>query len=502
MIEYEFNIGELPKVDKQEYEISAEFGKDIPKSMKELGYNKDFFEIKKKFFETDKNLFYKYKSILNTYSLVNFNYNTSKSFESLTGILPTNLIGYDKAISRAYYKLFEILNNMDIIPKKKSIISGNIAEAPGGFIQALIDYRKENTSNHYYTISLKMEGESSRSFDFKQKRVANFMKKYRNDDKMITVSYGNKNSGNGNINKLENIKGYAKLFADNKADIVTADGGFESDESVWENPEMTVEVRTLQLLYNEVVAALSIQGEGGSFVLKIFGCSTKILLEILYLLSIHYDNVYIVKPVTSNILSHERYIVAKGFRGISNEELEGLYTITEKWLEIDPSGGIKLPSQFIEQLFVFKPEIGKDYINAVKKCNDWWYDINDKLVKQIAVFIESNKKGNINKEFFRKLLEKQQEIALKWFKQYDIPVIKEAIIDFNKVKISNVVINNKVEKPKKEKKEAKKENKVEEEVKEEKPKKVKEVKEKKVVKKTVKKTVVKNNKSNNKSNNK
>ncbi len=275
MIEYEFNIAELPKVDKHEYKVSAEFGKDIPKSLKELGHNAEFFEMKKKFFETDNNiqLYRKYKGILNIYSLVNFNYNTSKSFESLTGILPTNLAGYDKAISRAYYKLLEILNNMDIIPKKKSIISGNIAEAPGGFIQALIDYRKENTSNHYYTISLKMEGESSRSFDFKQKRVANFMKKYRNDDKMITVSYGNKNSGNGNINKLENIKGYAKLFAENKADIVTADGGFESDESVWENPEMTVEVRTLQLLYNEVVAALSIQGDGGSFVLKIFGCT-------------------------------------------------------------------------------------------------------------------------------------------------------------------------------------------------------------------------------------
>ncbi len=113
-------------------------------------------------------------------------------------------------------------------------------------------------------------------------------------------------------------------------------------------------------------------------------------------------------------------------------------------------------------------------------------------MKQIAVFIESNKKGNINKEFFRKLLEKQQEIALKWFKRYDIPVIKEAIIDFNKVKISNVVVNNKKNevKPKKEKKEVKKENKVEEV----KPK--NEVKEKKVVKKTVKKVKNTNNKKN------
>ena len=48
----------------------------------------------------------------------------------------------EQIFSRAYFKLWEILN-LDILSKyrNKAITFGCVAEGPGGFIHALIDFR-------------------------------------------------------------------------------------------------------------------------------------------------------------------------------------------------------------------------------------------------------------------------------------------------------------------------------------------------------------------------
>ena len=45
MIEYDLVIEKLPKVDKQSYEVSPKFSSEIPKQLKELGYNPVSFEF-------------------------------------------------------------------------------------------------------------------------------------------------------------------------------------------------------------------------------------------------------------------------------------------------------------------------------------------------------------------------------------------------------------------------------------------------------------------------
>ena len=482
MAEYGINITELPKVKKQEYKIDLRFSDAVPKSLVELGHDEAFFLERKKVFETpeEKGLFYKYKNFINPYNLVNFNFGSIKSIESLTGIRLNSLISAESVVSRAYYKMMEMAVELSLIPNnKKSIISANIAEAPGGFIQALIDLRKGNESNHYYTISLKENEESSRSYESKQKRIVDFMKKYRDDNKIITIDYGK--NGTGDLNKIENIIAFAGLFAEKKADIATADGGFESDESVYENPEVRSETRTLQLVYNEIITILSVLAEGGSSILKVFGTTTSIMLEYLYLHSLYFDEVYIVKPITSKIVSNERYIVGKGFRGIAAEELKQLYGVAMEWYKVDPTGGVKMPAKFIDKIFDF--DIPKTYIKVVKDHNEWWFEMNRKINKEIRKMMDANKAGKVDTKVLRKILEKQQEIALKWFKKYGIPIVKESVIDFSKV--SKIEVKPIV-------KTAKEEPKAEPKVKEEKKEVKKEVKkEAKAVKKTVKKAVKK-----------
>lgn len=66
----------------------------------------------------------------------------------------------ENVFSRAYFKLWEILS-LGILDKKKEqdITIANLAEGPGGFIHALIDFRlKQNKTlqDRYFAITLKI----------------------------------------------------------------------------------------------------------------------------------------------------------------------------------------------------------------------------------------------------------------------------------------------------------------------------------------------------------
>ena len=64
-------------------------------------------------------------------------------------------------ISRAYFKLHEIIESFELISTKKPINCFHLAEGPGGFIEATVNYRKKllrksNTKNTdlYYGMTL------------------------------------------------------------------------------------------------------------------------------------------------------------------------------------------------------------------------------------------------------------------------------------------------------------------------------------------------------------
>ena len=55
------------------------------------------------------------------------------------------------------------------------------------------------------------------------------------------------------------------------------------------------------------------QKKGGCFILKIFDIFSKLTVDILYLLSCLYDEVYVTKPNTSRLANSEKYIVCRNF---------------------------------------------------------------------------------------------------------------------------------------------------------------------------------------------
>ena len=94
-------------------------------------------------------------------------------------------------------------------------------------------------------------------------------------------------------------------------DYITADGGFDFSVDFNNQEELSYKLILAQILY-----ALIIQKNGGTFVLKIFDIFKYKTIELIYLLSIFYDLVFIYKPSTSRVANSEKYLICKKFKGI------------------------------------------------------------------------------------------------------------------------------------------------------------------------------------------
>lgn len=190
----------------------------------------------------------------------------------------------DRPISRAYYKLLEIIRTSSIKPPRTVL---HLCEAPGGFAQAVAHEFPDAVMN---VMSRRDEG----SINFSPA-----LKQYKRIDMM-------KLAHNGNILLKEVRDELVSLIQD--AELITADGGIDNDDK----PELT-ENATAHLILCEIDAAVRLQQEGGTFVLKIFSFSRNITKQLIAILTTCYKEVTILKPFTSRSVNDERYIVCSGF---------------------------------------------------------------------------------------------------------------------------------------------------------------------------------------------
>jgi len=204
-----------------------------------------------------------------------------------------------KPISRAYFKMVEILNtfNFPSFDSQKPLQMFALAEGPGGFIEAVLNYRN-NPNDKYYGMTIEDPVDNEVPG---WKKTTNFLKSNPN----VFLEKGNDNTGN--ILNLDNFK-YVTTKYKNACEFVSGDGGF--DFSTDFNSQ---EINITRLLFGQIAYAVCIQKRGGCFVLKCFDCFYKASAELIYLLSTMYEKVYVVKPNTSRYANSERYLVCINF---------------------------------------------------------------------------------------------------------------------------------------------------------------------------------------------
>jgi len=240
-----------------------------------------------------------YKKITNEYEYINTTLPKGNS----------NVAGY-RPISRAYFKMVELINHFDLgLDSPHPIRTFHLAEGPGGFIEALVNYRKARGGGGNCAMAAAVSCDKyigmtlvdTSKTDIGWKKGRYFIQNNLN----IFLEHGFDLTGN--ILSIDNYV-YVKNKYGSTMDFITADGGFDFSDDF--NHQ---ECNMLKLLYGQVVYAISLQKPHGCFVLKIFDTFLHATLDILAILSSVYKKVYITKPVNSRQANSEKYLVCIDF---------------------------------------------------------------------------------------------------------------------------------------------------------------------------------------------
>ena len=198
-------------------------------------------------------------------------------------------------VSRSYFKFREIYYEYDFHFKEGSKVCC-LAEAPGGFIQSIIHLLPRGDFVEIYANSLLPTDNSIPSWN-------NIIKKNR-----INFIYGEK--GDGDLCNFSNLLSMIQEVGKTSCDLVTGDGGFD-----YSSDYSKQEYNSLRLIYSEIFMALNIQAKGGTFICKIFDTFMKETIDLLYLLNLSYEKVYLHKPKMSRNSNSEKYLVCLNFKG-------------------------------------------------------------------------------------------------------------------------------------------------------------------------------------------
>ena len=364
--------------------------KNLP--INKYGYNLKLDKSLKKIETIDNKEWVIYRDLTNDFEFIGINNKQLLDLKKLTKVDIKLLIKF-KPLSRAYFKLWEIIHEFEVIPKIKNctnvcLMSGNLAEAPGGWVNAIIDYQKkyhyENLSkDKLIAISLK------ESLKFKIKEN-NYLKKY---NQQIEINLG---TGDGDLTNPKNIKEYKKRFINNKAHLVTADGGIGIEKYDIK------EYLNSKLIFSEVLTALNIQKKKGNFVLKIYSIYTDITIQIINILQIFYQTVNIVKPVTSRPANDELYLVCLNFKGITNTDLNKLFNVLDEWNKLKKGQYL---INFLDKSL---------YVDKISKFNKLYLERQVKNIDKVFKFMKLNQKE------MKSQLDKMYNYAKIWYKKYNI----------------------------------------------------------------------------------
>lgn len=108
------------------------------------------------------------------------------------------------------------------------------------------------------------------------------------------------------IASVESFPIWVKKQERNGVDLCMADGGVDV-----EGEYALQEQKNIPVIYHECLLALLCLRTGGDFVCKVYDITTPLMRDLINLMSIAFDSIFITKPVMSRPASDERYFICK-----------------------------------------------------------------------------------------------------------------------------------------------------------------------------------------------
>tara|TARA_B100000780_G_scaffold131386_2_gene92117 strand:+ start:1111 stop:2379 length:1269 start_codon:yes stop_codon:yes gene_type:complete len=417
------------KLDKN---FIYEIGNDYQDNSKDLDHfykknkclNKQLNKQKNKidfYYNENSGLWDNMKKFSNEYEFIYTN--NSDNFKNVSNIFP---------ISRSYFKLWEILHDFNFNNNNtifNDLITGeefttcHLAEGPGGFIECIYKFILKYITNDFSKIKIYGSTLFSNNNTVPRWKIKkNILNKYN-------IILNNNINENGDLYCIKQVELLINKIGKNKCNFITADGGFDFSSNY--NGQ---EKNFLNLFISEIYIILNLLKNNGNGLIKIYDIFSKNSIKVLYILSIFFEKIYIIKPFTSRPANSEKYILCKKFN--INEKnsfyLEILKNIIiTKNLELLNNKNINTPYNFIHKIYNYNKWYTQRQISYINKT-----------INYINIFIddENNKKNNIvngeknkivNGEksnivnshinfFFNNLYNLNKKSCIEWCKNYKI----------------------------------------------------------------------------------
>ena len=373
-------VYELPKATKSilDYKVLPQISINFDYPKFSLGFqhfvhaNKDKLDLTKKF-EGKKPV----------YNVVN-NYNTTidNSDQGIKQLVRKYIDDKPDIIDDNFYKLWEILMVFDVAKLNSSINVTNLNPNKGGFVQALLLFRKLLTkkTTKFHIIN----GEIDQKFKkYYHKRLSeNFSK----SDLMIVSCFGK-----------------------------------------WKYRNL-IEQESFNMLIKQLKQVSMYLNDGGNIICHIYENYTITLNKIIYMLTEVYEKVYIIKPFTSPCASSEKFIVC------INYDIKKKNKMTLALSEM-----MNLKDKKIVDIFK-KFELPDSYTSIIRKANT---DLSNRQlidVNRIAEFINGD---NFYGDVYNKYRDEQIKKSKSWGDKFlpDKKLINEKRKELFKVREELTTIN-------------------------------------------------------------
>ena len=205
--------------------------------------------------------------------------------------VPISMPTSSKVISRAYFKLFEIMKSCCIPTPSNSL---HLCEAPGGFVQCIAELTrdKEWTWKAVTLLSTSTPQIATEGLPF---------------DKGCFMVLPNQ----GDVTTKECVDAIVGHYSDEtvkRPDLVTSDGAIEMDHD-------SLEFQHLELFRAEANIAIQCIDLGGCFVCKFFEGGLSETRFLVACIASRFESTSIIKPFSSRPTNSERYLVARKFTG-------------------------------------------------------------------------------------------------------------------------------------------------------------------------------------------
>lgn len=332
----------------------------------------------------------RYKKLTNDYELV---FTTTQGYPSIAMRSP---------ISRSYFKLWEIMHDLNLMSDcQRPLRAAFLADAPGGFVEAFVDYR-----------NVKCPGATDAIFGISLKATHRIIPQWKLSSDFCNVNNVNVlfgANGTGDLCDLSVLDDFCDCVQ--TCDFITADGGFDFSSDFNGQEEMST-----RLIMCEIYAALRLLSHGGTFVLKIFDIHNTTTVNLLFALSLFFESMSFVKPLSSRPANSEKYIVCVGYdthRATKHKHALGL--IREAIDKSDHSmlSRINATSAFFAAILEFNYVYIAHQVLSIHKTLE---------------MISDSKESDVMRK-----VKKQVKKAIKWCHKYNVQISVDALKEYKPV---------------------------------------------------------------------